>query len=84
MTFNKEKQQDLFFIIGLARSGTSILHEIMNTFNDFCNVEEARVSDDIWSASCYYAIKKNNIEKRYKYQCCYRSLEYYVHFKPPY
>lgn len=60
MTFNKEKQQDLFFIIGLARSGTSILQEIMNTFSDFCNLKESRISDDIWDKTCYYAIMKNN------------------------
>lgn len=36
--FNESK---IFFIIGIGRSGTSLLQEIMNTFSHFCNTQES-------------------------------------------
>jgi len=34
-------QSNLFFIIGISRSGTSLLQEIMNTFSRVCNLRES-------------------------------------------
>jgi len=36
------EQSKLFFIIGLGRSGTSLLQEVMNSFDGFCCFGEAR------------------------------------------
>ena len=51
-------QSKLFFIIGCGRSGTTLLQEIMNTFEGFCNVNES------WTAphgvSCYAYVQKFN------------------------
>ena len=41
-----DKQRELFFIIGPGRGGTSILQEIMNCFENFCNIEESRIIGD--------------------------------------
>jgi len=41
-----KNQENLFFIIGLGRSGTSLLQELMNTFDDFCNIGESRIYGD--------------------------------------
>lgn len=38
----QELQNRIFFIIGVGRSGTSLLQEILNCFNNFCNVEESK------------------------------------------
>jgi hypothetical protein len=52
------EQSNLFFIIGPGRSGTSLLQEIMNTFEGFCNTLESIVGGS--RMSCYAFIKKNN------------------------
>lgn len=36
-------QTRLFFIIGIGRSGTSLLQEILNCFDDFCNIGESKI-----------------------------------------
>jgi len=54
-------QSNLFFIIGLSRSGTSLLQEIMNTFSSFCNLRESigtKVNGK-WK-NCYAFIYQNN------------------------
>ena len=50
------EQSKLFIIIGAPRSGTSILQEIMNTFEGFCNTAESHVN----GMNCYTFVKKNN------------------------
>jgi len=50
-------QSKLFFIIGIARSGTTLLLEIMNTFTDFCNNKESRIED---GTSCFWFVKRDN------------------------
>ncbi len=42
----EENQNKLFFIMGVGRSGTSLLQEIMNTFLGFCNNKESRIYDN--------------------------------------
>lgn len=51
-------QSRLFVIIGIGRSGTTILQEIMNTFEGFCNLEESRVGPNMMS--CYAFVRKSN------------------------
>jgi len=52
-------QEKLFFIIGIGRSGTTLLQSIMNTFDGFCNNDEARITPS--GISCYaYVIKEND------------------------
>ena len=51
-------QSKIFFIIGLGRSGTSLLQTIMNTFTGFCNSIEARIGND--RISCYTFVKRFN------------------------
>jgi len=55
----KEKQQKLFFIIGVGRSGTSLLQEIMNTFSGFCNKKESKVGG-AHSMTCWTRVRKSN------------------------
>jgi len=55
----KEKQKKLFFIIGVGRSGTSLLQEIMNTFSGFCNNKESKISTE-YSLSCWTVVRKSN------------------------
>ena len=52
-------QRKLFFIIAPDRSGTSMLQELMNTFSNFCNKLESRISGDD-SPSCWEYVNKNN------------------------
>lgn len=56
MTFDDEK---LFFIIGVGRSGTSILQEILNTFSGFCNKKESKIGGP-HSMTCWTSIRKSN------------------------
>lgn len=55
----KNQQKKLFFIIGVGRSGTSLLHEIMNTFSGFCNENESKVGGS-HSLSCWTPVRKSN------------------------
>jgi hypothetical protein len=50
------EQSKLFIIIGLARSGTSLFQEIMNTFSGFCNTAESHLN----GINCYAFVKKDN------------------------
>jgi hypothetical protein len=50
------EQSKLFIIIGLARSGTSLFQEIMNTFSGFCNTTESHLN----GINCYAFVKKDN------------------------
>jgi hypothetical protein len=50
------EQSKLFIIIGLPRSGTSILQEVMNTFVGFCNTAESHLN----GMNCYALVKKSN------------------------
>lgn len=52
-------QSRLFIIIGPPRSGTSLVQELMNCFEDFCNNRESRV-DGPGSASCYDDVIRSN------------------------
>jgi len=60
------EQSKMFFIVGLGRSGTTLLQEIMNTFRGFCNLAEARIDPGEtnltlqWPMSCYAFIRKFN------------------------
>ena len=57
---NEFDQTKLFFIIAPDRSGTSLIQEIMNTFENFCNKEESRINGDS-SPSCWeYVIRLND------------------------
>ena len=51
-------QNDIFFIIGVGRSGTTIFQEIMNAFVGFCNVDESHISDPL-SDSCWTAVRRS-------------------------
>jgi hypothetical protein len=52
-------QSKLFIIIGIGRSGTSLLQAVMNTFEGFCNNKESRFGPE--RLSCYsYVIKFND------------------------
>jgi len=52
-------QSKLYIIIGIGRSGTSLLQAIMNTFEGFCNKQESRIGPE--RLSCYsYVIKFND------------------------
>lgn len=51
-------QENIFFIIGIGRSGTTMLQEIFNTFEEFCNVEESHVEDPL-SDSCWTAVRRS-------------------------
>jgi len=55
----EEKQKKLFFIIGVGRSGTSLLQQIMNTYSGFCNKKESKVGGD-FSNSCWTLVRKSN------------------------
>jgi len=58
MLFSQKDVKKLFFIIGVGRSGTSLLQEIMNTFDGFCNEIESRILPK--RISCYSAVIKHN------------------------
>jgi len=74
-------QQRLFFIIGIGRSGTTLLQEIMNTFSEFCNVTE---SNDLQNMISYWTpVRQSNdfvlIEKFIKKN---RTSKYFVEKTP--
>ena len=54
----EEKQHLLYFIIGIGRSGTSLLQEIMNTFEEFCNNTESRIYKENKFTSLWTPIRK--------------------------
>lgn len=53
-------EKNLFFIVGLARSGTTLLQEIQNTFDDFCNTNESRIDGPGFISCWKYVYEKNN------------------------
>lgn len=55
----EEKQNKLFFIMGVGRSGTSLLQEIMCTFSGFCNKKESKVGGP-HSMTCWTPVRKSN------------------------
>lgn len=55
----KIDQTKLFFIIGIGRSGTTLLQEIMNTFSGFCNDTESHINDDPMSESCWADVRRS-------------------------
>jgi len=56
---NYSKQRKLFFIIGVGRSGTSLLQELMCTFSGFCNKKESKISGPR-SMTCWTPVRKSN------------------------
>ena len=75
------EQSKLFFIIGIGRSGTTILQEVMNTFKGFCNLYESRVGPD--RISCYsYILKNNDFSYLEKYIKNNWTDEYFVEKTP--
>lgn len=52
-------QNKLFFIIGVGRSGTSLLQEIMNLFSGFCNKKESKLGGSL-SMTCWTPVRKSN------------------------
>lgn len=74
-------QFKLFFIIGIGRSGTSILQALMNTFVGFCNTRESRVGVDL--ISCYaFVIKSNDFTNLEKFICNNWNGNYFVEKTP--
>ena len=51
-------QEKIFFIIGIGRSGTALLQELMNTFDGFCNTEESEVNGH-GSGSCWTLVRRS-------------------------
>jgi len=56
---NKFNQEKLFFIIAPDRSGTTMLQEIMNSFSNFCNYSQSRISGPD-SPSCWEFVQKHS------------------------
>jgi len=52
------EQRKLFFIMGLGRSGTTLLQEIMNTFSSFCNLRESVIGVFPNGLSCWSHVRK--------------------------
>lgn len=55
----ENKERNLFFIIGVGRSGTTLLQEMINTYEGFCNNAESRIYGPD-TTSCWTPIRKNN------------------------
>ena len=55
----EHKQKKLFFIVGVGRSGTSLLQELMCTFSGFCNKKESKVGGPR-SMTCWTPVRKSN------------------------
>lgn len=53
-------QRKLFFIIGIGRSGTTLLQEIMNTFEGFCNLKESMIGEFPHGSSVWSYVRKSN------------------------
>lgn len=74
-------QSKLFFIIGIGRSGTSLLQEIMNTYEGFCNTHESRVGSK--KLSCYsYVLKSNDFSYLEDFMRLNWSDEFFVEKTP--
>jgi len=58
MVITDEKQKKLYFIVGVGRSGTSFLQEIMCTFSGFCNKKESKIGGS-HSMTCWTPVRKN-------------------------
>ena len=78
MTLDQEK---LFFIVGIGRSGTSLLQEIMNTFEGFCNVGEALI-DGRGSVSCYAYLQNGDYSHLERFMQENWTKEYFVEKSP--
>jgi len=73
----------IFFIIAPDRSGTSLMQEIMNTFENFCNREESRISGGA-SPSCWeYVIRLNDFSFLEKFIEKNWTREFFVEKSPP-
>lgn len=57
---NLINQRKLFFIIGIGRSCTTLLQEIMNTFNGFCNLKESVIGEFPQGISLWSYVRKSN------------------------
>jgi len=76
-------QQKLFFILAPDRSGTSLVQELMNIFQNFCNTKESRIAGPD-SPSCWEHVNRLNdfsyiekfIEKNW-------TNEFFVEKSPP-
>jgi len=53
-------QRKLFFIIGIGRSGTTLLQEVMNTFEGFCNLKESIDGEFPQGISLWSYVRKSN------------------------
>ena len=79
----KFDQKKLFFIIAPDRSGTTLLQNIMNTFSNFCNVQESRIAGP-GSQSCWdYVIKHNDFSYLEKFLRKKWTSEFFVEKSPP-
>ena len=54
-----KNQQNLFFIIGIGRSGTTIFQELLNTFSNFCNLTESYITESE-TYSLWTPVRQNN------------------------
>ena len=76
-------QNKLFFIIAPPRSGTTLLQNLMNAFNGFCNNEESRIAGTN-STSCWQSVIRDNdfsyLEKFIKEKW---TKEFFIEKSPP-
>jgi len=76
-------QSKLFFIIAPDRSGTTLFHEIMNTFSNCCNLKESRIAGP-QSPSCWdFVIKHNDFSYLEKFIEENWTTEFFVEKSPP-
>jgi len=76
-------QTKLFFILAPDRSGTSILQELMNTFQNFCNTEESRIAGPD-SPSCWeHVYRMNDFSYIEKFIVENWTDEFFVEKSPP-
>jgi len=79
----KIDQNKLFFLIAPPRSGTTLVQQLMNTFQGFCNKDESRIAGPNTTSCWQFVIRDDDFSFLEKFIKNKWTKEFFIEKSPP-